>query len=194
MSAAEKLDTLSVEDYLAGELVSPIRHEYLGGTVYAMAAARIAHIRISGNALITLGAKLRGKPCQPYNPDMKIRVQLARETRFYYPDLSVIYRSNPQDALYQDEPVVLLEVLSRATRRVDEGEKREAYQSIPSLSVYLLAEQESAAVVAYRRNPDGGFAREVHVGLDAVIPLPEIGCELSLADLYDGVVFVAEVE
>jgi len=194
MSAGEKLDNLSVDDYLAGELGSPIRHEYLGGAVYAMAGAGIAHIRISGNALITLGAKLRGKPCQPYNPDMKIRVRLARETRFYYPDLSVICRSNPQDALYQDEPVVLMEVVSRATRRVDEGEKREAYQSIPSLAVYLVAEQESAAVVAYRRDRNGGFAREIHVGLDAVIPLPEIGCELPLADLYDGVEFVAEME
>ena len=40
MSAAKKLHLVSVEDYLAGELVSPIKHEYLGGVVYAMAGAR----------------------------------------------------------------------------------------------------------------------------------------------------------
>jgi hypothetical protein len=40
MSALEKLNLISIDDYLEGELVSPIKHEYLGGVVYAMAGAR----------------------------------------------------------------------------------------------------------------------------------------------------------
>lgn len=194
MSAAIKLDNILVEDYLAGEQVSPVRHEYLGGAVYAMAGGRIAHNRISGNGFGYLHGYLRGKPCQPYGPDMKIRVRLARETRFYYPDLSVVCRSNPGDALFQDEPVVLMEVVSKSTRRVDEGEKRDAYLNIPSLMVYLVVEQEAAAVVAHRRGPNGGFTREVHAGLEAVVPLAEIGAQLPLTELYEAVEFVPEAE
>jgi Uma2 family endonuclease len=51
--------------------------------------------------------------------------------------------------------------LSRKTRRIDEGEKKDAYLTIPSLSVYLLIEQELAAVTVYRRTEEG-FTREVH--------------------------------
>ncbi len=86
---------------------------------------------------------------------------------------------------------MLCEVLSRSTRRVDYGEKKDAYLTIPSLRVYLLVEQESATIVAFRRT-DNGFAREVYEGLDAVVPLPEIGAELRLAEAYDTATFAPE--
>jgi hypothetical protein len=82
MSAFKKLSPISVEDYLAGELVSPVKHEYLGGVVYAMAGARNAHNLIAGNVLIALGGRLRGRPCRPYNSDTKIRIRLPHHVRF----------------------------------------------------------------------------------------------------------------
>src|SRR5205814_5197897 len=102
--------------------------------------------------------------------------------RFYYPDASVICRPNPQADSFQDEAAVLVEVVSKRTRRTDEGEKKDAYLTIPSLCAYLLVEQESAAVVVFRRT-DTGFVREVYAGLDAVVPLREIEIELPLADV-----------
>src|SRR5205085_5229658 len=96
MSAAKKLKLVSVEDYLAGELVSPVKHEYLGGVVYAMAGARNAHNLIAGNTFGSLWGRLRGRPCQPFNSDTKLRVRLLTHVRFYYPDVSVICRPNPQ--------------------------------------------------------------------------------------------------
>src|SRR5205823_6808947 len=96
MSAALKLNLISVDDYLAGELASPIKHEYLGGVVYAMAGARNAHNLIAANTIVALGTRLRGRPCRPFTPDTKIRVQLPTQMRFYYPDVPVICRPNPQ--------------------------------------------------------------------------------------------------
>jgi Uma2 family endonuclease len=95
--------------------------------------------------------------------------------------------------LFQEEPAVIFEVLSRKTRRIDEGEKKDAYLTIPSLSVYAMIEPGTAAVVAYGRT-EQGFVREVYQGLDAILPLGEIDAELPLADIYDGVQFVAEPE
>jgi len=193
VSSAKKLNLVSVDDYLAGELDSPVKHEYLGGVVYAMAGARNAHNIIATNTLVALGSRLRGRDCRPFNSDTKIRVRLPAHVRFYYPDASVICRPNPQTGSFQDEPAALVEVLSRRTRRIDEGEKKEAYLTIPSLGVYLLIEQDAPAVVVFRRT-EHGFVREVYQGLDSVLPIPEIEIDLPLAEIYESVEFSAEPE
>jgi Uma2 family endonuclease len=193
MSAALKLRQVSVEEYLAGELNSPVKHEYLGGFVYAMAGATNAHNLIASNVLGELHGKLRSKPCRPYNSDTKIRVKLPTHTRFYYPDLSVICESNPPSSSFQDQPVIIVEVLSNKTRRIDQGEKKDAYLTIPTLQLYLLIEQECAAVSAYRRT-DQGFVQQMHTNLESIIPLVELGIELPLAEIYEGVEFAPEPE
>jgi Uma2 family endonuclease len=191
MSAAPKWNLISVEDYLAGELISPIKHEYLGGVVYAMAGARNVHNMIADNTLGSLFVRLRGGPCRPHSSDTKIRIELPTQTRFYYPDVSVICEPNPQTDSFQDKPRVLFEVLSGSTRRIDEGEKKDAYLAIPSLQIYALVEQGTAAVVVFRRTA-GGWAREVYEGTATMIPLSEIETDLPLAEIYEGVQFSAE--
>jgi Uma2 family endonuclease len=193
MNSAEKLNLVTVEDYLAGELVSPIKHEYLGGVVYAMAGGSNAHNLIATNTLVALGSRLRGRRCRPFNSDTKIRVSLSTPVRFYYPDASVICRPNPQSDSFQDEPAVLFEVLSAGTRRIDGGEKKDAYLALPSLTAYILIEQDAPVVVAFRRTDDG-FVREVYQGLDAVLPLGTLDIDLPLAEVYEAVDFIAEAE
>jgi Uma2 family endonuclease len=193
MTAAKKWNLVSVEDYLAGELASPIKHEYLGGVVYAMAGARNAHNLIAANTIVALGTRLRGRRCRPFTSDTKVRVQLPTQIRFYYPDVPVICQPNPQTDSFQDEPAVIFEVLSRRTRRIDEGEKKDAYLTISSLAAYVLVEQETPVVVVFRRSGDG-FVREVYEGLDAVLPLPEIEVDLPLAEVYEDVEFTPERE
>src|SRR5438094_8989758 len=96
MSTAKKLNLVPVDDYLAGEEVSPVKHEYLGGFVYAMAGARNAHNLIATNTLLALGSRLRGKRCRPFNSDTKIRIRMPHQVRFYYPEAMVVCRPNPQ--------------------------------------------------------------------------------------------------
>jgi Uma2 family endonuclease len=156
-----------------------------------MAGARNQHNDISGNIFTALHGRLRGKSCRPYNSDTKVRIRLPRQTRFYYSDTQVTCQPNPRTDSFQDHPRVIVEVLSKGTRRLDEGEKKDAYLTIPSLGVYLLVEQETPAVVAYRRAGEG-FEREVYEGLDAVIPLPEIETELPLAEIYEDVELLPE--
>ena len=193
MSAALKIEPISVEDYLAGELISQVKHEYVGGWVYAMAGAKNIHNQIASNVLGALYGKLRGNRCRPFNSDTKVRVRFPHQTRFYYPDVSVVCRLNPPHDSFQDDPAVIVEVLSQKTRRIDEGEKKDAYFALQSLSVYLLVEQDFPAVVAYRRT-DAGFVREVYADAEAVISLPEIGAELPLIEVYDGVEFTLEID
>lgn len=191
MTAAKQLELISVEAYLAGELTSDIKHEYSGGYVYAMAGAKTVHNRVATNAVVALGSQLRGKPCEPFNSDMKVKVPFPSHTRFYYPDAMVVCDAGDPEATFQERPVVVVEVLSGSTRRIDEGEKREAYQTIPTLDYYLRIETDSARVVVDRRT-DNGFVTEVYEGLDAVVELPGIEAELPLAEVYQRVEFEAE--
>lgn len=90
MTALEHPLLTSIEDYLVGEETSEVKHEYLGGTVHAIAGATNQHNLIASNGLADLHMQLRGKPCQALNSDVKIRIEFPDHTRFYYPDAMVV--------------------------------------------------------------------------------------------------------
>lgn len=170
-------------------MLSETKHEYLGGIVHAMVGATIRHNNISGNCFASLHASLKGNAYQPFNSDTKVRIEFPGHTRFYYPDAMVVCQTNPDSDHFQNQPVVIVEVLSDSTRRADLREKRDAYLTIPSLKVILFVEPESPSVTLYRRVAEGGFTIERHTGLDARIDLSEVGSRLSLAELYERVEF-----
>ena len=195
MSAAKPIASVSVEDYLAGELRAKHKHEYAAGRVYMMAGGRNVHNAIAMAFTGAMYAKLRGKRCQAFNSDTKVRVRIATQTRFYYPDGMVVCQPNPAGDTFQDRPVVVAEVISESTRRIDEGEKLDAYLTIPTLSAYLLIETGSPRVVVYQRGGDaGGFIAQLYEGLDVIVPLDAIGTSLPLADLYERVDFTEAAE
>ncbi len=192
MSIAELHPALvSPEEYLAAETEADRKHEYVGGVVYTMAGGHARHSRIATNVGGLLHAQLRGRKCQPFNSDMLVRVRFPTHTRFYYPDVQVACGPAAADALFQDEPAVIVEVISESTRRTDEQEKREAYLNLPSLHAYIILEQNCAAATVWRRI-SSGFKRERWEGMDATVPLPEIEAALPLAEVYEAVEFPAE--
>jgi len=186
MSAVLRHQHISPEAYLASELKSPIKHEYVGGAVYAMAGARNIHNVIAGNVFLALGTRLRGKKCRPFNSDTKVRVRFPNHVRFYYPDVQVVCQPNAMDESFQDQPNVIVEVLSESTRRTDEGEKLDAYLTISSLETYLLVDSSNKQVVVEQRGSNG-FKRSILVGDDGAVPLPCLGFDLPLAEIYEGV-------
>lgn len=189
MTALLKPGPISVEEYLAGELVSEVKHEYLGGEVHAMAGGTIRHSAIATNVTVALGSALRGKPCRPFNSDLKVRIELPGHTRFYYPDAMVTCDPSRDSDQWEDRPVVIVEVLSESTRRIDLTEKRDAYLTIPTLKALIFIEPDLLHATVYRRNPAGCFLSEDRSGLDAIIPLPEIEASLPLSEVYEGIEF-----
>jgi len=179
---------LTEEDYLRHEDRSQGKHEYLGGVVHAMSGGTNQHALVSGNVYGALYSQLRGKPCFPINSDVKIRIQYADHTRFYYPDAGVVCESNPPTDHYQDKPVILIEVLSPSSQRIDMTEKRDAYLTIPTLAAYLIIDPDKPQVTVHRNAP-GGISSKVYDELSDTIRLEEINCELCLAEVYGRVTF-----
>jgi Uma2 family endonuclease len=142
---------ISVDEYLTGEQRSEVRHEYLGGDVYAMAGSSTDHNLISSNLLVALRSHLRGTPCQVFMVDVKVRLEVAGEDIFYYPDLMVACDPRDRDPYFKQFPKILIEVLSEATERTDRREKFLSYIQIPTLEEYVLVAQDRREVTVFRR-------------------------------------------
>lgn len=191
MSSAERPEYVSIDDYLALEDQAQIKSEYIDGWVRVMAGGSVRHNLVKTNCMLHLGRQLRHKPCRPYDSDMKVRVRDRTSTRFYYPDLQVICESNEPNSVFQDRPVLIIEVLSPSTRQYDLDEKMSAYLSIPSLHCYIALEQHQPIAIVMRR-ANGGFLRECIEGIEAIIDLPFLSCSLPLREIYDGIQFTVQ--
>ena len=185
MGVPQLRQTISVEDYLTGEPLSDIRHEYINGEVYAMAGGTANHNTISCNIVAAVHPHLRGKPCRVFMADMKARLLVHGSDIFYYPDVMVACDPRDTDPLFKRWPKLIIEIISPSTERVDRNEKLERYQTIPSLEEYVLVDQRHFSVTIYRRSSN--WQQEIITGLDAILNLESIGLELPLALLYENV-------
>ncbi len=172
------------EEYLAGELVSETRHEYIDGHVYAMAGASDDHNRIVVNIVSELRERLRGKRCEPFSNDMKVKIPPEIADAYYYPDVLVSCDPSDNQKYFRERPTVLFEVLSPETERIDRKEKALAYWSISSLKTYVLVEQSRATITVLRRGANG-WKPQIIDGLGDVLSLPEIEAEIPMARVYE---------
>jgi Uma2 family endonuclease len=191
VSSAEKPKYHSVDEYLALENRSPTKSEYIDGWIRAMVGSTLRHNMVASNCLVALALRTKGKPCRPFNSDTKVRINREGIKRFYYPDVQVVCQSNDPLSVFQDSPVLIIEVLSPSTRQYDLDEKMVAYLSIPSLECYVVLEQHQPIAIMLRRS-GAGFLRETIEGIEKTIDLPFLGCSIPMREVYDGIAFTAE--
>ncbi|CAK0775904.1 Uma2 family endonuclease [Gammaproteobacteria bacterium] len=185
MALTQPEPLISVEDYLEGELISERRHEYIGGRVYAMNGVSVAHNLIAGNFFAALRPLARRAGCQVFVSDLKIRLRVAGEDIFYYPDVMLCCDPTESETYYRTRPCLIVEVLSKSTKRIDQREKLLSYITLPSLREYLLVAQNRREVLCHRRDNNWVAERvtEGEVRLDclgATIPLEAIYEEVAL--------------
>ncbi len=181
--------TLTPEEYLARERVAETKSEYVNGRVYAMAAASREHNRIVLNIGSELRAQLRGRPCEAFVNDLRLKVS---PTGLYtYPDVMAIcgeprFEDRQVDTLLN--PSLVIEVLSDSTERYDRGEKFAHYRRLESLREYVLVAQDRMQIERYVREGDEWRLTVVGEPNDT-LELPSIGCVLRLAEVYERVEF-----
>ena len=178
-------------DYLEFERFAQERHEFLDGSVYAMAGESLAHSTICFNLNTIVGLQLRGKNRRGFSPNMKVATNEAG--LFSYPDLAIVcgtpaFLDEKGDVL--TNPVVIFEVLSPSTENYDRGEKFLRYTNyIETLEDYVLISQDRLLIEHYSRH--SGWDKTEFEGLDAVLKLDSVECEIALVELYDLVEFPA---
>lgn len=180
MSAALQ-QTMTVEDFLAWESRQETKHEFDGFAPVAMTGGTAVHSSILRNLAISVGGRLRGKPCDFHGSDLKILV----DGSVRYPDGFVVCSPVANKALYVTDPVVIFEVLSDSTARVDFHDKNREYAATPSVRRYVILSQDQILATMFERIGDDWVGHIL--GQDAVIAMPEIDISVPLADLYDGI-------
>lgn len=175
---------MTPEEFLAWERAQDQKHEYHHGEVFAMAGGRPRHAFLSAAVSGELRGALRGRGCQTLSSDMRVGAEGGQ--RLVYPDVVVVcgpyaLLEGTTDVLMN--PSMLVEVLSPSTARYDREGKWQLYQSIPSLTDYLLVAQSQVHVEHYQREADGWRYRVFREG--AAVTLSN-GARLSVDAIYDG--------
>ncbi len=180
MSLNQILTKVTEAEYLAGEEIAEIKHEFIDGEVYAMSGASKNHERVSGNVFVNLHAHLQNSRCEPFSSDVKVKVG----GDFFYPDAMVVCDDQTEDDYYTETPTIIIEVFSKSTRRYDATIKRTAYQSIPTLQEYVLIEQDFVDVEVSRKKDQWSSK---HYLLGDSLTLESIGLTIKVEDLYQRV-------
>lgn len=187
MPKAKKTNLLSEDDYLRDELSRDVKHELIDGCIYAMAGASANHERIAGNIYRKFGNHLDDSPCEPFGSDMKVKAG----SNFFYPDVIVDCHFDETQPYYTETPVIIVEVLSRATRRTDETIKLLSYTNIPTLQEYVMIEQDFVDIQVLRRK-EGWISRHYFLGdevtfeaIDLTLPVEEIYARVQNEDMQE---------
>jgi Uma2 family endonuclease len=174
----------TIDEYLALEQDSDVRHEYLGGEIVAMPGGSKAHNLISINLVSALTEHLQGSPCTAYMADMKVYIDAAKH--YFYPDVMVVCEDskNLQKEYQVDNARLIIEVLSGSTDQRDREYKRITYRLLSDLQEYVLIDQSKQEVSCYRRCEDGW--EYVVYRDEEEITLQSVGLTLSMQRIYQG--------
>ena len=179
MQLQSKTADLSIEDYLAGELESDVRHEYVDGEVYATVGASDRHGLIAGNLHSAFNLRLPDR-CQAFMSDMKVRIQTAEREVFYYPDVLVSCDSRDRESYYRQFPCLVVEVLSPHTERNDRFEKALFYRQLDTLEEYVLVSQDYRQLEIFRRADQWRCSKYI----DGEIPFHSVDLTVNIDDIY----------
>ena len=176
---------VSPEDYLAGERLSPIKHEYRRGHVYAMVGAKKPHVILVSNIVTQLNIHLRESPCIVMASDIKVRLQA---TDCYYPD--VVVTCDPEDLATTEDfilsPTLVIEVLSKSTEAFDRAEKFVDYQTCPTVTEYVLVSQTSVQLEVSRRTVGNEWVSQSY-GAGSQVEFASLGFVGVIDDFYQKV-------
>lgn len=189
MTALPKKRKFDNEQYLALEEKAEYKSEYVNGYIYQMAGGTEAHNDITLNVATQLREELRGK-CKTFASDMKVWVGEAKT--FFYPDITVVcgdrkFYKDRRDII--ENPVLIIEVLSKSTEEYDKNDKFLTYQNIESFQEYILISQNKPAVQQFIRQTDDTWKYKATIGLKSKVYLESVKTEISLEDIYDLVEF-----
>jgi Uma2 family endonuclease len=172
-------EPMTLSGFLAWEERQELRFEFDGFAPVGMTGGTFGHDQITLNLRKCLDARLAGKPCRPFGPNVKIIV----DGRIRYPDAGIVCHPVAYDATVIDDPVVVFEVLSERTSKTDLIDKNREYRATPSIQRYVILQQTHVAAIVFVRRADGWLS-EIVSGDDAVLDLPEVNVIVPLHEVY----------
>jgi Uma2 family endonuclease len=182
MALAPTKIKITPEQYLEGEKSSDVKHEYDNGYIVAMVGASRSHNLIALTVASEIKQHLKGKPCRTYISDMKVRIQTQGNDLFYYPDVMVSCDEQPPSEYFENEPILIVEILSPTTETRDKLEKLAAYSSIQSLKEYFTIAQDKVEINRYFISEGQTLLTQYQDG--DTVEFASIGMSIKVKDIY----------
>lgn len=180
MNLSKQHAKLTEQQYLDGEQASDIKHELINGSIYALVGASANHNRICATLTREFGNHLKNTPCEVFTSDMKVKVWQD----FFYPDVMVVCNKHDNES-FTDAPLLIVEVLSKSTRKTDRSLKKRVYQTLPSLHEYIMIEQDFVEIEICRRDD---YWQSEHFFLGDDVVFTSIDLALKVEDIYERVI------
>jgi Uma2 family endonuclease len=180
--------TYTPEEYLAFELASQVRHEYVNGEVRRMTGGTPDHNELAINLATLLKSALRGKPYRIFGADQ--RLWIADRNLYTYPDVMVVEKPLQLQTGRTDtvtNPCLIAEVLSKSTQDYDHGEKFSAYRTLPSFREYLLIDQYQIHVEHYVKTVSNQWLLSEYDDPHAILSLSVFEAQLEITALYENI-------
>jgi Uma2 family endonuclease len=173
---------MTVDEFLAWAETQEGRYELHGGEVFSMAAERTLHaeMKFSVQSALHAGIKEARLPCFMLPDGMTVRI--SNDTA-HEPDALVYCGPKlPANAIEVPYPVIVVEVLSPSTRRIDASKKLAGYFSLPGLHHYLIVDPERPPLIHHQRQADGTILTRL-VG-EGVLRLDPPGFEIKVNEIF----------
>jgi Uma2 family endonuclease len=173
---------MTVDQFLAWAEEQSGRFELIAGEAHAMSPEGAAHAEVKFAVQAALAAEIRrrGLPCRMLPDGMTVRVD---ETTAYEPDaLAYCGEKLPSSSIEVPNPVIIVEVLSPSTRRVDASSELVGYFRVPSVAHYLIVDPREPLVVHHARQASGALLTRIVTA--GTITLDPPGMELHVTDFY----------
>ena len=185
---------MSPQDYIEGERISSIRHQYRQGEVWAMAGETQVHNIATGNLSVCLRSHLRGSRCRAFVENMKVRIETT--DAYYYPDVVITcdervrvacaQRNRHPDRDFIRHPSLIVEVLSPATEAFDRGAKFADYRTIDMLQEYVLVSCDRRYIECYRRK-EGDVWELERYETETAIAFASVNLSVEMTEIYEDV-------
>jgi Uma2 family endonuclease len=184
-------------EYLRREEKAVEKHEFYNGKIIKMPGGTYIHSEISVNTTSALKFIVRPLPkkYKVYNSDLKIFIESSDIG--VYPDALVVceqtqYWQNRRDVIVN--PLLIAEILSPSTQSYDRLGKFELYKLLPSFKEYVLINADKPSVeTRFREEPDL-WRIKTEDDMNQSIALRSLGVSISLADIYEDIVFPVKIK
>jgi Uma2 family endonuclease len=185
VSEPRRLHRYTYADYVALEMVSTGKHEFLDGEIYAMAGGSEEHSALAAEMVRVLGNAVGALPCRVHTSDLRLYVEAVGLATF--PDCSVICgplrQHEPSPTATALNPTILVEVTSDSSEDYDTGPKLEYYRTIPTLREYVIVSHRERRIVVETRGNDGTWAARVAMKGEHV-EVASLDAELIVDEIY----------
>jgi Uma2 family endonuclease len=185
MSEPRRLHRYTYADYVALEMISTGKHEFLDGEIYAMAGGSEEHSALAAAMVHALVTAVGDRPCRVHTSDLRIYVGAAGLATF--PDASVIcgplQQHEPSPTATALNPVILVEVTSDSSEDYDTGAKLEYYQTIPTLREYVIVSHRARRITVHTRRSEGGWDTGFATS-SGEVEIASLEVQLNVDDIY----------